>query len=393
MSHRLINLNPDLKRLRDEGHELEIRGAFLLVHHIPYVNAQRQIAYGTLVTSLSLSGEKTIRPNDHVIHFIGDHPCNRDGTRITAIQHQSAHQVLDSTYGIVSEHSFSNKPAEGYANYYEKVTSYIRVISSQAQAIDDKATARTFRAVTTTETESVFHYLDTNSSRAEIGAVSAKLENEKIAIIGLGGTGAYVLDLVAKTPVVEIHLFDADLFHSHNAFRSPGAASLKELEEQHPKVNYLHSIYSRMHRYVFPHAEYLTSANVSKLKGITFAFLCVDNGDAKKTIMAALQEYGIPFVDVGIGVQVVDGALTGSVRTTTVTAAKQDHIAKHVAFADAADNDYAKNIQIAELNALNAALAVIKWKKTLQFYHDLENEHHSVYDLNVSKLHNDETHP
>ncbi|WP_318271316.1 ThiF family adenylyltransferase [Sphingobacterium cellulitidis] len=46
-----------------------------------------------------------------------------------------------------------------------------------------------------------------------------KLERQKIAIIGLGGTGAYILDMVAKTPVKEIHLFDGDSFDQHNAFR------------------------------------------------------------------------------------------------------------------------------------------------------------------------------
>lgn len=54
------------------------------------------------------------------------------------------------------------------------------------------------------------------------------------------------------------------------------------------------------------------------------------------------------------------------------------------------DDDYDKNIQIAEINALNAALAVIKWKKLFGFYHDLGKEHHAIYDINVNKLMNDE---
>ena len=43
-----------------------------------------------------------------------------------------------------------------------------------------------------------------------------------MAVIGLGGTGAYVLDFFVKTPVREIRAFDLDAFHVHNAFRSPG---------------------------------------------------------------------------------------------------------------------------------------------------------------------------
>jgi tRNA A37 threonylcarbamoyladenosine dehydratase len=46
------------------------------------------------------------------------------------------------------------------------------------------------------------------ASRAGITAISARLSMFRIAIVGLGGTGSYVLDLVAKSAVREIHLFD-----------------------------------------------------------------------------------------------------------------------------------------------------------------------------------------
>jgi len=39
-----------------------------------------------------------------------------------------------------------------------------------------------------------------------------------------------------------------------------------------------------------------------------------------------------------------------------------------------ADNIYNSNIQIAEINALNCCLAIIKFKKFFGFYLDLENE-------------------
>ena len=52
-----------------------------------------------------------------------------------------------------------------------------------------------------TEEESVFQYIDTNSSRAGIDNCNRKMLDKKIAIIGLGGTGAYILDLVSKTNI------------------------------------------------------------------------------------------------------------------------------------------------------------------------------------------------
>ena len=41
MSKRLIDLSPDLSKLRDEGHDIEIRANYLLVKDVPYVTTNR----------------------------------------------------------------------------------------------------------------------------------------------------------------------------------------------------------------------------------------------------------------------------------------------------------------------------------------------------------------
>lgn len=392
MSHKLITHSPDLAKLLAEGYELEIRGGFALVDHVPYVNSAKEIKYGTLVSSLTLSApDRTGTPDSHVIYFIGEYPCNYDGTEISALKHGSNNQVLDPKHGITINHSFSNKPPGGvFANYYDKFTSYTRVISAQAKAIDPTVTAKTGKVTESTEPEDVFRYVDTNSSRAEIVAISEKLEGLKIAIVGVGGTGGYVLDFVAKTPVREIHLFDADIFSLHNAFRAPGAPSADVFQSEPKKVAYLGDIYSRMHKYILPHAYHIGPENVGELLGMNFVFLCIDAAESKKVIIEKLIEAGISFVDVGMGIQAIDGALSGTVRLTTATATKHDHIEQRIPFVAAVDNDYAQNIQIAELNALNAALAVIRWKKFVGFYHDLGKEYNATYLITTNKLNDDE---
>jgi tRNA A37 threonylcarbamoyladenosine dehydratase len=388
MSQKLISLNPDLKRLRDEGYEIEVKNAHLLVHGVPYVNSKREVAYGVLVTPLGdMAGDKTTKPADHVIHWSGEHPCDKNGNILTNIQHASNKQTLG---GIEVHHSFSNKPPEGYPNYYEKVVMYYKIIAHEAQAIDPEVTGKTFKVIQSEDPDIVFNYIDTNSSRAEIDVMSDKLKNLKIAIIGLGGTGSYVLDFVAKTPVKEIHLFDEDEFLSHNAFRAPGAASLDALRDQPKKVVYLHGIYSKMHKNIVPHEYHLTAGTLDELSGMNFVFICIDDGEIKQSIIKKLTEAGIPLVDVGIGINVVDEKLMGSARVTTITAEKNDHIEKRISFSGDEDDDYNKNIQIAEINALNAALAVIKWKKLFGFYHDLAKEHNTIYSININKLINDE---
>jgi hypothetical protein len=124
---------------------------------------------------------------------------------------------------------------------------------------------------------------------------------------------------------------------------------------------------------------------------MNFVFICIDDGETKKILIEKLIACGISFIDVGIGIEIVDDSLIGSARVTSSSPEKSDHISQRISFSDGGNNEYAQNIQIAELNALNAALAVIKWKKMYNFYYDLGKEYNSIYDINVNKLINDET--
>jgi len=388
MSQQLINHSQDLKRLRDEGYEIEVRGGYLLIHHIPYVGNNKSIQYGILVSTLTLkNGITTGIPDNHVIHFIGDNPCNIDGTVITAIQHDNSAKNLGS---IVVNRSFSNKPPNGYPDYYEKVKRYADIISAPAKYLDNTVTEKTFKVIPDTANETVFQYIDTNSSRANIDLINAKFEGQKVAIIGLGGTGAYVLDLIAKTPVSEIHLFDGDDFDQHNAFRSPGAASINDLNKNQKKAEYFSRIYSNMHKNIIPHSYYVQKDNIQELNRMSFVFICVDKNSVRNMIANYLVHIGISCIDVGLGVETVDDKLRGATRVTTVTKTKNDHFSTRVFAEDDENNDYVTNIQIAELNALNACFAVIKWKKLSGFYIDQENEHHSSYSIGTSKIFNED---
>src|SRR4051812_11244050 len=108
MSQELINRNDDLKRLRDEGYEVEVRATYLLVRNVPYVNANKEVKRGILVSALELAGDRTVKPSDHVALFAGEHPCTREGKEISQIKHSSSIQTLGAD--LVVRHSFSNKP-------------------------------------------------------------------------------------------------------------------------------------------------------------------------------------------------------------------------------------------------------------------------------------------
>lgn len=388
MSNKLINRSTDLKRLRDEGYEIEVRGGHLIVHHIPYINSNREVKIGKLISTLLMSNEVTLKPDNHVINFMGEHPCNNDGSIITSIQHVAVNQQLFND--IILNHSFSNRPPNGYDNYYDKVTRYIELIIAPAKSIDPKVTANTFRVMECSEEESVFRYLDTNSSRANINFINEKFKGQRIGIIGLGGTGSYILDQVAKTPVDEILLFDNDEFLLHNAFRAPGAPTIEILNEQQMKVDYFASIYSNMRRGIIPYAEKITEQNIELLKRLSFVFICIDSNSARGIIISHLKKFQIPFIDVGLGVEIVEDSLAAILRTTLGTPSKHDHIFDRIGTVDTDDNEYSTNIQIADLNAMNALLAVLKWKKLNGFYKDLKEEHHSTYTVNTGQLLNDD---
>lgn len=99
MSRQLINRSSDLKRLEGEGYDIEVRGGHLLLKDVPYVDSNRAVRRGVLVSTLQLAGNQTTRPDTHVAYFIGDHPCHRDGSKFRQIEHGSSTQTLDRGLG------------------------------------------------------------------------------------------------------------------------------------------------------------------------------------------------------------------------------------------------------------------------------------------------------
>jgi uncharacterized protein DUF6791/ThiF family protein len=391
MSSTPISRSADLARLRDEGYHVEVRAepAYLLIHDVPYVDQQSEVRRGVLVSTLALNGNATARPDTHVVMFAGDLPCDQLGKPLTKILHSSSHQVLAPDLEI--DHTFSSKPPEGYADYHAKMTAYIRILEGHAQALDPTVTSRTFPVVVNEDAASPFRYLDTATSRVGIGAATAKLSGQRVGIIGLGGTGGYVLDPVAKTPVAEVHLYDGDFMHQHSAFRAPGAVPIERLNML--KVDYLGDIYDQMHTGIVRHPIFIDETNVDELLDLDFVFICVDDADTRRLMVDALDSSSVPFIDVGMGIEVRDGSLNGILRTTLST--PDDRATAHLFMplrnADV-DNDYVHNIQVADLNMLNAALAVVRWKRSLGFYVDYVREQHSSYTIDGARLINEYRH-
>jgi hypothetical protein len=389
-SAEIIAASPDLKRLHADGFEVSIKKAHLLISSVPYVTAGRTVARGVLIFPLTMATDITAgKPPNHEAWFAGEKPHYADGTPIAVVAN-GGEGTVKLAEGIVAKFHFSSRPETADADYEVKVRRYVDVLSDPARVLEPSATAQTRAIIECEDEDSPFVFLDTNSARAQILPISDKLKGLRVAIVGLGGTGSYILDLLAKTPVKELHLFDEDEFSLHNAYRAPGAPTRDQLRARMFKVNYLAETYARLHRGIIPNPERITGANLGKMTGMSFVFLCMDPGPDKAQLVEFLVNSGIPFADTGLGVEVAADKLIGIVNLITVTPGYKGHINK-VPVKDGGDDDlYASNIQIAELNMLNAVFAVIRWKKYFGFYADDRHEHECSYTIGPNMLINEE---
>ena len=231
MLRQLVNHNNDLRRLVEQGYAVAFDSNHLIVRDIPYLDRDRQMRIGALVAKLVFIDQEHVMQTDHQVLFAGSVPYGLDGNPIPNLGGGSAQLALtDTSKDVVVERSFSNKPkvTGKFSDFFEKIESYVTIISGPAIELYG-ASPYTFRVVEDGTSDSVFKFHDTLTSLAEISDLAPKFKDDVVAVIGLGGTGSYILDFLVKTPVREIRAFDRDIFCVHNAFRSPGQLEKAEL--------------------------------------------------------------------------------------------------------------------------------------------------------------------
>jgi len=380
----LASHNEDLQRLLDKGYALRIDGAHLVVRDIPYLDGQRALQRGAFVAKLVFADRVHVRQDDHQVYFAGGIPHGLDGQPIPNLAGGPSTILLTKT-DVTVQRSFSNKPPAGFANFFDKIEHYVTLISGPAITLHG-ANPLTFRIDTDVIGKTVFMFRDTLTSRAEIGDLAARFRDEVIAIIGLGGSGAYLLDFLVKTPVKEIRGFDGDFYHVHNAFRSPGR--LEEAELGQRKAQVYQGRYENFREGLSLSRKCIDRFSTADLAGVTFAFVCVDKGSARAEIFDLLISLGIPFIDCGLGLNRKQGPLAGALRATYYPVGKAAELrAKQLAEeVDDPDDVYRKSVQIAELNALNACLAVIRYKQVRGFYVDEAAIQHVLLDIASLRL-------
>lgn len=386
MFQKLVSHNEDIDNLVEKGYAVAFDGNYLIIRDIPYLDHERALQIGAIVSKIVFIDLERIKPDDHQIFFAGSEPHGLDGNPIPNLGGGPAQLAMgENSNDIVVQRSFSNKPKNNgifrdFKDFFEKIESYVAIISAPATELYN-ATPYTYRAVKEVVPDSIFKLHDTLTSRAEISDLSAKFRNDVVAIIGLGGTGSYILDFLVKTPVKEIRAFDKDLFHIHNAFRSPGKVDLAEFNKS--KTEVYRSRYDNFRNGLSFEHKMIDSSCGKDFDGVTFAFVCVDKGSSRAGVFDLLISKGIPFIDVGMGLKRKDAKLKGMIRMTYYSTKHGQNIRKkQLAEENDVQNDlYRTAIQISELNALNACLAILKFKQIRGFYTESTPFYHLLFEL------------
>lgn len=361
----LVSHNAFLKDVEETGYLIDFVGGYLVFYGLTYLDKDGQLQHGDWASPVDLNGTVIDPPSNHQAWWRGSRPCDQQGRELRL---GGGPDRVTVTPDLVTDFSFSfklhdeNGAMRTYRSFDEKVQTYLDTITAPAIAAYPQATPLRGIAVKAAAQNSPLRFPDTMSSRYHINDLSALLRGKKVAIIGLGGTGSYILDFLARTHLEKIALFDDDKVHVHTIFRLPGFISqaIGKL-----KVEVLARHYDQWHAGIELVPERITSENVARLKEFDFVFVSVDDGPARLLIVDWLSANGLPVVDCGMGLNRSTVGLSGFMRITGVDRkAFDDNVSTvRLPVENAKDDEYRKHAQITELNALNATMAVIRFKQ------------------------------
>lgn len=362
-----------IERLISDGYAVYRRGDYIVVA-TSYLDHEGRLQQGLLVDALNFGPDRTVlkAPKNHQMYFVGTQPYD-DQQRVLFRGLDAADAPLFDGKRAAFYWSWKRQTPQGqwqeYDDLYDKFISYIEYITGPARAkYGDAVRIAPFEDLEEPDDNSPFAFHDMNSARANLSELNRTLQDDVVAVIGAGGTGSYIVDFLTKSPVKSIKVFDKDTHDIQNAFRTPGATVREEFGQ--PKVDVLEIRYRGFHKGLEIIEAFLDEESEDLMQGVTFAFVAVDKVASRRAIAKLLRKLDIPFVNVGMGLKHGNPGLIGAVETSLVDELSAPTIFDEIAgdrLNEVAD-DYDDNIQTVELNALNAAYAVLMYKRYRGYY-------------------------
>ena len=378
----LVSHNSFIRDLDESGYAVDFVGGYFVIYGLPYLDNEGRLQYGDWASPLDLVGAVIGPPKEnHQAWWRGSRPHDQSKRELRLGGGVGRVTIAPD---FTTDYSFSFKLQDNGANrsyhsFEEKVQTYLDTITAPARAAFPGTTPLRGIQIKAAAQGSPLRFPDTMSSRYHMNDISSLLRGKKVAIIGLGGTGSYILDFIARTHLELIALFDDDKVHVHTIFRFPGFIpdAIGSL-----KVHALARQYGQWHSGIEAVPERIADANIERLGSFDFVFVAVDDGPARRYIVDWLSAKGIPFVDCGMGLTRSSVGLSGFVRITgTDRKAFEDNIGTaRLPAENAKDDEYRKQAQITELNALNAAMAVARFKQHFGLLDRLDEERAYIFD-------------
>ena len=211
-----------------------------------------------------------------------------------------------------------------------------------------------------------------------------RARGQRIGIIGVGGVGLWILDLMSKTEVSEISIWDGDEIEGRNLVRAPGWASQDAIGKN--KAEYYGEHYRRMRKGISVHTEYFQPDDPADAFGdLDFVFLAIDKTEIRTALCEKLEQTGVPFVDVGMGIERRQGRVRGSCQ---VFYSGEDSGRWRIGIptVEGVGEEEYYELQLADLGALNAALAVGTWRRHIEQYEEEKKDWLIRYSIESNEL-------
>ena len=211
------------------------------------------------------------------------------------------------------------------------------------------------------------------------------LAQERVAIIGLGGVGAWIADFAVKADPQEVHGWDYDRIEPKNILRMPGGLD-PNIWIGRPKAHWFQETYSLIHTNVHGHNVKVRPDNAQEvIENSTFTFVAVDDAADRMMVCDTLANAGIPFVVVGLSPVRMDRRVKVSMRIVTAHVGVISWRNAIPQVGQAGQDDYG-SLELPDVYSMAAGWAVQSWRKMRgQFWQEQREEclHYSASDQSL----------
>ena len=383
----LANHNPFIKDLDELGYQSDFVGGYLVIYGLPYLDKEGELKHGDWISPIDLSEAVIDPPKNHQAWWRGGRPHDQSKRELRlggGADHVSVAQ------DFISDYSFSFKLQENgemraYRSFEEKVQTYLDAITAPALAAYPDATPLHGIEIKAAAQGSPLRLPDTMSARYNMNDVSSLLREKKWRSSAWAGPDP-ISSISSRERIwsgLRCSMTTRCMFTRFFAYRVSSRAQSEGF-----KVEALARQYGQWHTGLDPVPERITPDNIERLSDFDFVFVSVDDGPARCHIVDWLSARGIPYVDCGMGLNRSAVGLSGFVRITGVDreAFEGNVNTPQLPIENAKNDEYRKQAQIAELNALNASMAVIRFKQHFELLDRLDEARWYIFDTAMLEI-------